>query len=236
MRRLVFFLFIANGLVFAWFTFQTDRLAQQEQAIQVFDFEAAPSIQLLSELPKSELLSRNKERIALERRRREAAAKSLCYLVGSFESKDVANRMRVRMDYFEGVKIIEQEAELPSNFWAYMEPQATRQAALALAKRLKSDGLDSYAMPDGDYTNAVALGTFSKEESAQSVADKAKAKGYEVLVAERKRSKAQFFIALDEAKTADFTESLLDKVRPDVPEVKIEEKACKSLALLPAIQ
>ena len=107
MRRLVLFLFIVNGLIFAWFTFQQDKQSQESSAAQEqFDFESVEKVVLLSEVAKSELLSRNKERLEQERRRKEAAAKQICYLIGPMPDADVANKMRIRMDYPDTVKVV----------------------------------------------------------------------------------------------------------------------------------
>ncbi len=232
MRRFVLFLFLLNGVLFAWFTFQQSQSTGVQSSDSGFDFAKVPTITLLSEVPKSDLLQRNKKRIADEKRKQEAAAKQICYLIGPMVDEATATKMRIRMGYEDTVKVVLQETELPMVFWVYMEPQATRQAALSLSKRLKSDGFDSYPVPDGDDVNAVALGVFSKRDSAESVAEKGIAKGYEVKIAERVRTKEWYYVALGELETADFDQLLIEKVRLDVPEVKIEEKSCKSLALL----
>ncbi|NRA42459.1 MAG: SPOR domain-containing protein [Pseudomonadales bacterium] len=236
MRKLIFLLFIVNGCLLAWFIFQQDRKMQQQPEQVEFDFSQVPTVTLLSELSDSELAARDKVRIAEQQRRKEAASKQICYLIGAFDSAQLADRMRIRLDYFEAANIVEQTVQMPSTYWAYIEPQATRQAALALAKRLKSDGFDSYAVPSGSDINAVALGTFSKLASAEGVAEKAKAAGYEVAVAEREQTAIAYYIALNQEATEQFEMASLEQIRVDVAEVKIEEKACKTLALLPAIQ
>ena len=168
----------------------------------------------------------------MRERRRQAAINQICYLIGPMVDKRIATRMRIRMGYGNTVKVVSQSTQLPAVFKVYIEPQATRQAALSLEKRLKSDGFDSYAEPNGEDANAVALGVFSKRESAEGVASKGLEKGYEVKIEERKREKKMFYIALGELETADFDQEIIEKVQAEFPDVKIEEKSCKSLALL----
>jgi cell division septation protein DedD len=140
--------------------------------------------------------------------------------------------MRIRMGFDDTVKVVLQEEPLAAVFKVFIEPQATRQAAQVLEKRLRADGFDSYAEPSGVDANAVALGVFSKLESAEKVAEQALGKGYEVQVAEKSRNKALYYVALGELETADFDQQVIEKVRLDLPEVKIQEKSCKALALL----
>ncbi|MCK5881330.1 MAG: hypothetical protein KAG18_05585 [Sinobacterium sp.] len=233
MRRFVLFLFLLNGVLFAWFSFQQSQsLDSAGDAGSAFDFSTVPTITTLSEVPKSELLQRNRKRLEDEARRKAAAQSRVCYLIGPMADVQLATRMRIRMGYEDTVKIVMLETVLPDVFWVYMEPQATWQAALSLSKRLKSDGFDSYPVPEGDDMNAVALGVFSKRESAEGVASKGIAKGYEVKIATKSRAKEQYYVALGELETADFDQELIEKVRIDVPDVKTEEKLCKELALL----
>lgn len=233
MRRLFLYLLLLNGVLFAWFSFQQSQTSGKINSASVgFDYSTVPSLTLLNEVPKDELLQRNKKRIEDEQRRREAAAKRICYLVGPMADEAQATKMRIRMGFENTVKVVSQETDLPVVFWVYIEPQATRQAALSLSKRLKKDGFDSYPVPEGDDINAVALGVFSKLASAEGIAAKGKSKGYEIKIAEKNRSKKLYYVALNELETAGFDQELIEKVRPDVPDVKITEKSCKSLALL----
>lgn len=61
MRWLVFFVLVLNVLTFAWFTFYKDQQlqlqAQNEQG--GYDFASVPSLQLLGELPESEIAARD---------------------------------------------------------------------------------------------------------------------------------------------------------------------------------
>jgi hypothetical protein len=233
MRRVVLFLFLLNGVIFAWFQFQQNQQASlAEKKAAVFDMQSVPSIKLLSEVPKSELLMRNKKRIEEQARKKAAAQNQLCYLIGSMDDEATATKMRIRMGFDDSVRVVLQEQPLPTVFKVFIEPQATRQAAQALEKRLRADGFDSYAEPNGVDANAVALGVFSKRESAEKVAKQALAKAYEVQIAEKQRSKALYYVALNELETADFDQQVIEKVRLDLPEVKIQEKSCKALALL----
>jgi len=237
MRRLVLFLFILNGVLLAWFMFQQQQKDQQlEQAKERFDFSSTASVTLLSEVPKSELLQRNKKRIAEEKRKQEAKARQICYWIGPIDDESIAEKIRIRLGYGDDAKIVSDVVALPAMFGVYTQPQATYQAARALAFRLKADGFDSYAVPDGEEENTVALGVFSKLESAQSVLKKGQDKGYEVSIAERKRKKNAYFVALDEAKTLDFDQNIIEKIQVDTPEIKIIEKSCKVLALSESIQ
>jgi hypothetical protein len=233
MRRFVLFLLLLNGVLFAFLAFKESQDAGLDKTANTsFNYAEVPSIVLLNEVPKSELLQRNKKRIEDEDRRRQAAINKLCYLIGPMEDERIATRMRIRMGYENTVRVVSQSTQLPKVFKVYIEPQATRQAALSLEKRLRSDGFDSYAEPNGEDANAVALGVFSKLKSAESVASKGLEKGYEVKIAERQREKQMFYVALGELETADFDQEIIEKVRAELPDVKTEEKSCKSLALL----
>jgi hypothetical protein len=66
----------------------------------------------------------------------------------------------------------------------YLPPQATREAAVAVAEKIKAAGIsDLFVMTQGEETNSIALGRFGSEAAAQRRQAELVGKGFAARVA-----------------------------------------------------
>ncbi len=236
MRWLIFFLLVLNVLVFAWFTFQDDQknqlLAKAEQT--QFDFSKTSPLVLLGEVPKTELVARDK-RLALPEP--EEVVESDCALVGPFPELVSAKQALYRLEQSGlKVKVASIDKALPPVHWVYIKPQKTRKHALAILKDLQSKKVDSFLMADGEYTNAISLGVFSNIESAKDIIVEREKQGYMVELAVRERNKTAYWLVLDQENTQGWQDHFLDKLKTENSDVKKQEKSCPDVALLNVIE
>lgn len=71
------------------------------------------------------------------------------------------------------------EGSTSTRYWVHLPPQASREAAVELVMTLKSKGFDSYVVNQaGEMRNAISVGLFSKQASAEGMRDKLTQAGY----------------------------------------------------------
>lgn len=241
MRWLVFFLFIFNILVFAWFMFlkQQDQVQQQQAQKAQFDFSKAPSLELLSQLPEGEKAKLRRSKVkakkpAVSDAKAEAGADQ-CVLIGPFVELISTRQIRDRLELStEQSSMVKLEVVLEPVSWVLLPPTASREQAIENLQELRSNNIDSFLVSNNDdgYENAISLGVFSNAESAEKVAAKLKEQGYPAMVTQKQRKKTDYWLALDLASSKSFDKSSIEAFKEEMPEIKIKEKDCQSVAIL----
>lgn len=110
-----------------------------------------------------------------------SAANAQCWLLGPFDARTGAQDLRTRLRA-NGVDIDINKLATPiaPDYWVYVEPQVSRRAAVQLLRELQARKIDSFIVSEGELQNAISLGIFSKEESAQRVLAKHQGQDYPV--------------------------------------------------------
>lgn len=258
MRWLVFFLLILNGLVFVWFNFQrqynNNDAAATTDAV-AFNFAAAPSLQLLEELPSGELQSRdtrrpvkpmtvpvvnaaaidsadNGEVVAAE------PVRYTCQIIGSYPEIISARQVRLMLaDSNIESRVVQIARQLPAVSWVYIPPLADRKEALAVLKSLQDKKIDSFLMSEeGEYQHAISLGFFSNPESAKNIVSERRAQGYNAQLTMRVRERKAYWVALEKPESVmRASDAVLASVLSDRRDVKKQEISCAEVALLETI-
>lgn len=116
-----------------------------------------------------------------------------CYQWGEFDSA-AASKVKQRLLKVKlAGQMVEMTREAPAakpaaapaegstntRYWVHLPPQASREAAVELVMTLKSKGFDSYVVNQaGEMRNAISVGLFSKQASAEGMRDKLTQAGY----------------------------------------------------------
>lgn len=266
MRWLVFFLVVLNGLTFAWFSFQQQQQAHEQlradQAAQ-FDFEAVPSLTLLSEMPQNERERRDMRKVIepmqpaqltvgepqtdekpadaqiademADGQEKQTGAENICAVIGSFPEVVSARQAKLTLDE-RGMpaKIVVRVKTLPAISWVYIPPSAGRKEALALLKDLQSSGVDSFLVSEGEYANAISLGFFSNRDSAEGIVRERREQGYNAQLTMRERERRSYWVAVTSL-TSRLNDNLLASLSVDGNTVKKQEISCAEVALLEVI-
>jgi hypothetical protein len=244
MRWLVFFLFVLNGLIFVWFSFQEDQQAQiaEQEKQEGFDFTSVKTIQLLNELPAQDLALRdirqNLSEIAVQDdQNTEEVILEQCALIGPFLEIISAKQAKSRLEE-KGLpsKTVIVMKELPAINWVYIAPLADRKKALVLLRDLQSKNIDSFLIADGEFENGISLGFFSSLESARAVFEERKKQGYPVSLVEKKRDQKTYWLAFDQVISSKINDVELDKLEEGSFAVKKQDKSCAEVALLQIIE
>ena len=241
MRWIVFFLFILNGVLLAWFVFDKGQQEQvEENAIgDQFDFSAVNRIRLLSELSNTELQQRDIRSTVSEVSSGESLSEGgdECLVLGPFLEVISARQAKSRL----GEKGLDSNIviilkELPVINWVYIAPQSDRKKALVLLKDLQSKNIDSFLIADGEYENGISLGFFSSLESAKAVLEQRAKEGYPVSLAKKKREQKTFWLAFDQAMSMKLQNVSLDSLEEGSFSIKRQQKKCAEVALLQIIE
>ncbi|PNE01098.1 hypothetical protein A15D_03327 [Alcanivorax sp. MD8A] len=128
---------------------------------------------------------------------RTAARGTLCPVVGPWESRDAAQAgaVQLRASGVSGdVRSLTVQQDRLS--WVYLPPYTDRERALAVLHELQDRGVDSFIVKEGEDANAISLGYFSSEESAEGLRVKMRNAGYPAFVRETSRPVTEYWVYL----------------------------------------
>ncbi len=186
MRWLFLGLIIINAFYFLW-TRQGDNLAEQVLQSSVSQRAMHSSqVTLLSETENVESQFSNV-----------SPAEQELMLLGGFSDNDLAQRLRQRLvslDIESQVKALDSQVDV--EYWVYLQPLPSRQAAIRQLKELQARKIDGYLITAGDLSNGISLGMFAREDSAQSVAERMSAVGYESSIRAVERSQRLYWVVV----------------------------------------
>ncbi|MCY4045901.1 MAG: hypothetical protein OXE99_12580 [Cellvibrionales bacterium] len=236
MRWLVVFLVVLNLSVFAYFTFlnqeQRSVVSRQQRNI---DWSQVKQLQFKSELSESELAKRDKRKVLQPPKKTVPAISpgDLCFLIGAYEEIISARTDSLSLKKL-GVEneMVNLAQLLPTLYWVYIRPQSSEKAAVKELNKLQSSQIDSYLVTEGDYKNAISLGVFSQDKSANEVARKVRALGYKVEVVLREKTKDQIWLSLKQGVSVQKINDLLEKLKKENILLKSQEKSCQAVASL----
>jgi uncharacterized protein with PIN domain len=106
------------------------------------------------------------------------------------------------------------------------------EAAVKELNALQAVEIDSYIVTEGDYKNAISLGVFSQDESANVVARKVRALGYKVEVVLREKTKEQIWLSIEQGVLGQTITELMEKLKKENILLKTQEKSCQAVASL----
>lgn len=158
-------LVILNAVFLAWQFFEQQNGAQHTSA--VVENIAGKKLQLLSERP--DLQSKATEGDAAPVTARVEVDAGVCYRVGPFTDQDLLLQLRTAFTN-TGFRVKDEElTEDSSNYWVYIPPLTNPDKAEQLLQDLHSRGIDASLVTDSQFANAISLGRFSDQESADSL-------------------------------------------------------------------
>ena len=91
-------------------------------------------------------------------------------------------------------------------FWLHLPPLPSSKELRRRLAELQRQGVDSYAIPDGDLANGISLGMFSEQQRAESLQKSISQLGYRPKIAEVPREKRELWVFLlkgEEQKVSD---------------------------------
>ncbi len=149
----------------------------------------APALRLLSEAPQPDRALRAGV----------PARPGLCPVVGPWSARGEAERARVQLAAAGLVATIRAVSVQKDHLnWVYLPPYGSRERALEVLSELQSRGVDSFIVKAGEDANAISLGYFTSEESAEGLRVKMHNAGYPAFVRETSRPVTEYWLYMPE--------------------------------------
>jgi len=190
MRWLFFFLLALNLLCLLLWSGQAP--APTGGAVPVhYQQEDEQRIRLLSELEPGQLKAKNTTSEAT------AATNNTCQFLGSLEREDQANALRQCLAGLD-IRAQIQAIDLPGalDYWLYLSPLISRQAALRQIDELRTQGIESHLIPQGELSNGISLGLFPRPEQADRLKRRLQETGYQPQLLELSRTQRRYWLRL----------------------------------------
>ena len=221
MRWIFFLLLACNAGMFMWFQ---QRQVADGARLELPDTRppvqsaGASSLKLLSELE-----SEQAKALGEQGRR--------CFLLGGFPQQERARQLEQRLLSLDiRVRVAVTDQVQGVDYWVYIPPLTSRQAALRELRELQARNIDSYLITEGELTDGILLGTFTTSDSALSMADRVRLAGFEPRMKDLPRSYQEYWVQVDEQSRRLVDESLLAKLSGDFSELKHQLISCSGVA------
>jgi hypothetical protein len=142
-----------------------------------------------------------------------ARRQQLCPVVGPWDGVAGAEQAlsTLRTAGYRGqIRAVEVQKERLS--WVYLPAYPSRDEALRVLRELQARGVDSFIVGQGEDQNAISLGYFASEESAEGLRMKMNNAGYPARVRETGRQVTEYWLYLDRGSIEDEGSALRDYI------------------------
>lgn len=99
----------------------------------------------------------------------------------------------------------ETDAPMASLHWVHIPPLDSKASALRQLKELQARSIDSFIVSEGEFANAISLGSFQNRDSAITVQARVRSAGYPAEVREIRRDLRQHWVVLADPLAQGFT-------------------------------
>jgi cell division septation protein DedD len=225
--RWVFYsLLILNLVYLVWSLVEWSAPAVQPVQQRNLETSAPRKLTLLEEARAGDAASAGgtEERTAAPQSR-----KRLCPVVGPWETGKQAREALQTLageGYRGRVRPVEVEKE--RLHWVYLPPFENRQEALDTLRELQSRGVDSFVVTEGADSNAISLGYFKNEDSAEGLQSKMQTAGYPAEIRETAQTVTEYWVYLDSRSIADDGEALRSFIA-DRENLEADHSSCEAL-------
>lgn len=142
-------------------------------------------------------------------------------LLGGFSDESQAQRLQQRLislDIESQVTALDSQVDV--EYWVYLQPLPSRQASVRQLKELQARKIDGYLITTGDLENGISLGMFTREDSAQGVAERMSAAGYEPSIKAVERSQRLYWVVIQSSARRLVDQTLLKQLVEDFSDMQ----------------
>lgn len=158
--------------------------------------------------------------------RRVAGRQRLCPVIGPWNGRARAQEALSELEnggYRGTVRPLQVEKERLN--WVYLPSYPEREEALKVLRELQSRGVDSFIVGEGEDENAISLGYFASEESAEGLRVKMNNAGYPARVRRTARTVTEYWLYLESGAITD-DGALLRRYLGNHPELEADHAVC----------
>lgn len=210
MRWLFLGLIIINVFYFLW---SHQGVGVSDESLQVVVRQKTPDdsqVKLLSESDALESKAVKDQTIEQE-----------VMLLGGFSDDALAQRLQQRLislDIESKVRALDSQVDV--EYWVYLQPLPSRQASVRQLKELQARKIDGYLITTGDLSNGISLGMFAREDSAQGVAERMSAAGYDPSIRAVERSQRLYWVVIEPSARRLVDQALLKQLVEDFTDMQ----------------
>lgn len=210
MRWLFLGLIIINAFYFVWSQRQGEVSVSATQAVARNGLAHSAQVKLLSETVNVE-----------SKAGRDDVAEKEVMLLGGFSDDSVAQKLRQRLVSLDiKSQVVALDSKVDVEYWVYLQPLPSRQASVRQLKELQARKIDGYLITTGDLTNGISLGMFAREDSAQGVAERMSAAGYEPSIKAVERSQRLYWVVIESSARRLVDQALLKQLVKDFADMQ----------------
>lgn len=210
MRWLFLGLIIINAFYFVWSQRQGEVSVSATQAVARNGLAHSAQVKLLSETVNVE-----------SKAERDDVAEKEVMLLGGFSDDSVAQKLRQRLVSLDiKSQVVALDSKVDVEYWVYLQPLPSRQASVRQLKELQARKIDGYLITTGDLTNGISLGMFAREDSAQGVAERMSAAGYEPSIKAVERSQRLYWVVIESSARRLVDQALLKQLVKDFADMQ----------------
>lgn len=211
MKKLVVVLLLANITYFLW------QIRSADTVEQIVSAPATASLTLLSEtrssVPTEEAINQVSPIPSPEAAlTSENIVKECITLIGFIDQTSSEKAIEFLSEQNIPAKAHMSETQIDGDYLVYLPPFDSKESAIKKLRELQAQQIDSFIIGDGERTNGISLGVFSKEESAQKMQSFLKSKGYEPALGRSTKASQEYSLRLPEQADALMTEQIISSL------------------------
>ena len=237
MRWIVFILAFANIGYFAWSVFQQSHSGYQVVSEQARTLpKSGRRLVLVSEsdnrrMQVEETGAENKVNDAGQSPAdREKQGSKYCIALGPFADSESVDQVQQRL-FSIGISSRERADQNMQavDHWVHIPPLSSRDSAIRLLRELQAQSIDSFVITQGELTNGISLGLFSKVSSANDVSRRLMAAGYSVEIKPLFRVPKQWWLELDASDEEKLDGYFWSELISRMPDIKKTKNQCEGV-------
>lgn len=226
MRWLFFLVVVLNLFYYLWH--------QQQAPLSITEVAPAPAyrhsqarLNLLSEKAAPSHFERGGS--IPEQNAGAGAAAELCIFLGDYPRREGAEVLlqQLRTRGVDGDLVV-REVVSGEDFWVFLPPLASRQAAIRQLRELQARNIDSYVITMGELENGISLGIYSRRSAAESFSARVSALGYSAEIRLLPRTHRRFAVRVSsDASSHGELQTMLSQLDPAL---LLAKGACEAVA------
>lgn len=156
---------------------------------------------------------------------------AVCHMIGPFSEKVSARQIRDRLQALD-VSVVTYQLSIPEkpDYWVHLGPMRSRKEALDVLRELQSKNIDSFLIAEGELTNGISLGFFTKAELAEAIQRQRREQGYDAKTRQIPRFAQEFWQVLDAEQYNKMSDELWQKIKAGTQGLELRKNSCDLIA------
>lgn len=161
----------------------------------------------------------------------ETAATQICTLLGPVLQSEDAKALIGRLAALQiNAKYVALQVAGSPDYWVYLNPEPTKDLAVAKLRELQGKKIDSFLVSQGDLTNGISLGIFDSRENAEKHQQAIVQLGYDAKLRENSRNYLEQWVAIYPDQVSGFSPELYNQLHSENSKLDLRKDECGKVA------